>query len=81
MEPSHPLDDLFARPEVEVVGVAQDYLRPGPAYVIGAEATHNGVSADRHECGCLNLAVRQGQDAGASWSVSLLNPELEHQVR
>jgi hypothetical protein len=79
MEAPHALDDLLARPKVQVIGVRQNDLRAGASHVARAEAPYNGMRPDRHECGGLNVAVRQCEYAGASWSVGTLDPELEHQ--
>ncbi len=49
MQATHLLDHRFPGPEVQVVGVAQDYLGAGAAYIVGAETANDGVGAYRHE--------------------------------
>ena len=65
VEPAHGLDHRLARPEVQMVGVAQDDLGAGAADVSGAESSNHGMGAHRHECRGLHLPMRQGESAGA----------------
>jgi hypothetical protein len=49
METSHSFDNVLARAEVEMIRVAQDDLRSGPAYVVSAEPADNAMGAHGHE--------------------------------
>ena len=79
MEPAHGLDHVLAGAEVQVVGVAEDDLRAGALHVAGAQAAYDAVGADRHEGGGLDLAVGQGERAGAGEAFGGVEAELEHQ--
>jgi hypothetical protein len=80
VQATHLLDHRFSRPEVQVVGVAEDYLGPGAAYVVGTETPHDSMGAYRHEGGGLHLAVGKGERAGASQAIGALNLEFKHQI-
>ena len=80
VEPSHGAHDLFARPQMQVVGVAQNDLSAGTADVSRAEPSDHGVRAYRHERRGVHLAMRQGEGAGAGSSLRSLDVELKHQA-
>ena len=80
MQPTHLLDHLFAGPEMQVVGVAQNDLGAGAADIVGAETPHDGVGPHRHERRRLDLAVRQRERAGSGRASGALNPKFKHQV-
>ena len=65
VQAAHVADHRLAGPEVQMVGVAEDDLRAGAAHVGGAQAADDAVGADRHERGGLDLAVGEGERAGA----------------
>jgi hypothetical protein len=78
VQTAHAADQRLTRAEVEMVAVAEDDLRAGPADVGGAQASHDAVGADRHEGRGLDLAVGQGQGAGPCGAGGALDRELEH---
>ena len=66
VQPAQRGDDLFAGPQREMVGVAQDHLRPGGAELFDLQPLDAGLGADGHEGGQLHVAVRRGEDATAA---------------
>ena len=59
VEAPEPLDPLVAGPQVEVVRVGQDDLRPDLVEVVRMERLHRRVRADRHEHRRLHAPVGQ----------------------
>ena len=62
VQPAQGGDDLFAGPQREMIGVAQDHLRPGGAELFDLQPLDAGLGADRHEGRHLHLAVRRRED-------------------
>src|SRR5690349_14276423 len=63
-----------------MIGVAQDDLGPGSPDLAGTESSYHRVGSYRHEGSRPHLAMGQGEPAGASRSVGLLQVELKHQI-
>ena len=80
MQSTHLPNDVLARTEVQVVGIAEDDLRPGTTHVVCAQTTNHRVSAYRHKCRCFDLAMGQRQHSGARGSLRTLQLEREHQI-
>ena len=70
-------DDVRARAEVQVVGVAEDDLRAELPQLARLHRLDGRLGADRHEAGRLDHAVRRHQTSGAGGSVARLHGELE----
>ena len=66
VQPAQRGDRLFAGPQREMIGVAQDHLRPGGAELFDLQALDAGLGADRHEGRHLHVAVRRREDRPAS---------------
>ena len=49
MDPAELLDDVLARPEVQVVRVAEDDVGAECPNLVGVERLHRSLRADRHE--------------------------------
>ena len=62
-------DRRLARPEVEVVGVAEEDRRPELAQALRVEPLDGRLGAHRHEGGRRHVAVRGAQNAGARLAV------------
>ena len=58
-------DQLMARPEIEMVGVAEDHLEAQPGEVVGGEPFDRGLGPHRHERRGLDHAVRGRELADA----------------
>ncbi len=71
VQAAKPLDPLVARPQVEVVRVGQDDLRPDLLEVVGVERLHRRVRPHRHERGRVDAPVGQVEspDAGSGGAV------------
>ena len=55
-------DHLFAGPQREMIGIAQDHLRPRGAELFDFQALHARLGSDRHEGRHLHRAVRREED-------------------
>ena len=49
-------DELFARPDMEVVGIPQNDLRAQATQFVRTHRLHSGLGPDRHEDRCLDRA-------------------------
>ncbi len=69
MQPAHFADQLVTRPEVKMVGIGQQDLRPDLFECRLGDALHRRGGAHRHECRGLDHSVRGGElsQAGAGW--------------
>ena len=56
-------DHVLARPQGEVVGVAEDHFCPGGAKLLDFQPLDRGLRADGHEGGQLHVAVRRRENA------------------
>ena len=71
MEAAAARDEIVARPEIEMVGVAQEYRGAGGVQILMRDAFHRALRPDRHERGRLDLAVGRRQDTAARASVGV----------
>ena len=72
-------DDFFARPQREMVGIAQDHFRPGGADLFDLQSLDAGLCGHGHEGRQLHVAVRRGENrtAGCTMGVGVQKLELE----
>ena len=75
MEPAELLDHVLARPQVQVVRVPEDHVRPELAHLVRVEALDGRLRPDRHERRRGDLAVGGADDAGARRAVRRLEAE------
>ena len=80
MQPAELLDHVLARPEVQVVGVAEHHLRADLLELERRHRLHGRLGADRHEGGRREVAVRGVDDAGTRGSVRGLEGEAGHRI-
>jgi hypothetical protein len=80
VEPAELLDHLLARPEVEVVGVAEDDVRTQLAHLVRMQALDRRLRPDRHERGSGDLAVRRAQHPRAGRAVLRDHGERAHRI-
>jgi len=76
----HFTPELLARPEVEVVGVAEDDRRSERAQLVGVDALDCSFCAHGHERGRGDVAVRGVKDAGARCAVGCGDRERTHRT-
>ncbi len=69
-------DALGARPQHQVIGVAEHDVGAGIAHLAPVHALHGAGCADRHEGRCAHHAVRRGQAAGAGRAVGRQQLEM-----
>jgi hypothetical protein len=62
-------DPLGARPQHQMIGVAEHDIGAGVARLAPMHAFHGTRGANRHESRCPHHAVRRGQSAGAGVAV------------
>ena len=70
-------DDLGARAEVQVIGVAEDDLRAELPQLARLDGLDRRLGADGHEAGRLDHPVGRHETSGASGSVARLDRERE----
>ena len=70
VQPAELGDQLVARPEVQVVRVAEHDLRPERAHLVGVQRLDGRLRSDGHEHRRAHLAVRGRQHAGAGGAVA-----------
>ena len=63
MQPAPARDQLVARPEIEVIGVAQNNGGPGLFEVTDRERFHDALRPHGHERGGVDIAMRRPDDA------------------
>jgi hypothetical protein len=71
MEAAATRDEIVARPEIEMVGVAQEYRSAGGVQVLMSDAFHRALRPDRHERGRVDLTVGRRQHTAAHASVGV----------
>jgi hypothetical protein len=77
-------DPLGARPQHQVIRIAEQDFRAGRAHLFGLQPFHRGLGADRHERRRLHPAVRCRELAAARSAVSPGQTEgegISHQPR
>ena len=75
VQPAEVADQLVARPEVQVVGVAEQDLRAEVAHLVRVQRLHGPLRPDGHEDGRLDLPVRRPQHPGPRRPVGRLHLE------
>ena len=75
VESAEVADEFVAGPQGEVVGVAEEDLRPGVLDHPRGQPLDRGLGADGHEDGRLDRPVRRGEQPGAGCPVAV--EELE----
>jgi hypothetical protein len=65
VEAAQSTDYVLARPDHQVIGIAQDHPRAGRPQLTNLQSLDCGLSPDRHEGGCLDDAMG-GRETGAS---------------
>ena len=78
MQPAEIANELVARPQMQMVRVAEDHLRADVVQVVRVERLHRRLGADRHERRRLDDAVRRREPSGARAADGLL--ELERKT-
>ena len=73
-------DQLGARPQVEMVGVAQDQAGAQLVQVARGQRLDGRLRADRGKNGCLELAVRGLEEAGTGRGVWVGSGDLEWNI-
>ncbi len=71
VEPTHFLDQLVARAEPEVVGVAEDDLRSQLDEFVGVQGFHGPLGADGHENRSFHRAMRELESALAGGAIGI----------
>ncbi len=59
-----PVDDLAARPQVEMIGIAEDDLGAASGQLFGRDGLHRSQRAHRHEYRCFHRPVGRLHHAG-----------------
>ena len=75
VQPAELADQLVARAEVQVVGVAEQDLRAEVAHLVRMQRLHRPLRPDRHEDRRPDLTVRRAQHPGAGRAVGRLHLE------
>jgi hypothetical protein len=81
MEAAERVHYILSGPEMEVIGVPQNDLRPGSADLVGVETPDGPVRSDRHEGRGVDHAVGEGEMSGAGEALGGLESELEHAAK
>jgi hypothetical protein len=76
VQAAHLPDEVGARPQHEMIGVAEDDLRPDLAQVVRRDGLDRGDGAHRHELRRVHLAVRQRELAPPGRAVGVGDLEL-----
>jgi hypothetical protein len=77
VQPAKPGDPLGARPQHQVIGVAQDDVGARALHLVDCQALDRPGRADRHEGRRANVAARGLQDAGTGRTVGGADQERE----
>src|SRR6187402_2219627 len=68
-------NQLVTRPQHQVIGVAQDDLRPDVLKMLCCQRFNNTLRADGHECRRLDHAVRGREDPSPSTTICMSQRE------
>ena len=68
---------LHPRSQVQMVGVAQDYLRPQVHYFVGSQRLDGGLGCHGHENGGVNGAVGRVEPAGPGAAIPVVKLECK----
>ena len=70
-------DEIVAWPQVQMIGIAQEYRRAGGVQILMRHTLHRPLRSNRHEGGRLHFAVRSGHDTAARVSVRVRQTKRE----
>ena len=71
MKPAATCDQLIARAQHQVIRIAEDDAGANLSKVLRSQGLNGALGADRHEHGCLDLAVCRPQDPAPRAAVSV----------
>lgn len=77
VQTAKPGDPLGGRAQHQVIGIAEDNVGAGVAYLVEIHGLDGADRADRHEGRCADFAARHGNFAEAGAGIGLLQGELE----
>ena len=77
MQPAHLPDGFDSRPQIKMIGIAEQNLDAQFFQHILRNALHRSQRSNRHENRRFNLSVRRDQFAGAGRAASGFNLQLE----
>src|SRR5687767_10693245 len=77
VEATHFLDEVVARPQMEMIGVGENHLRTHRAQLVRVECLHGSESAYRHERRRLDVAVRGVEHSAPCCATLGLDAETE----
>ena len=75
VEPARPLDQLDARPQRQVIRVAEQDVDAGSAHLVRVQRLDGRVRSHRHECRRAHDSVRRGERTGARGTIDRVNGE------
>ena len=81
MQPACRVDDLHARPDVQMVGVAQNDLRAHLLQFAGINGLHRRLSAHGHEHGRVNHTMLGAQPPETRFGTGISLEQLKHAER
>ena len=64
-------DDIGSRSQHQVKGITQNNFSTGIAYGFRRHGFDRAVGADRHECGCFDIATLKGQAAATGFTIGI----------
>ena len=77
VQPAQPVHPLRPRTQHQVIGVAQQDIRPGLAHRLGQHRLDGRRRAHRHEGGRADLAARRGNHPGTRGTICCFKLKLE----
>jgi hypothetical protein len=82
VQPPSPLDDLYARSQIEVIGISHDHGYAQSPEVIGGKRLNGSLATHRHEYWGRHYPVRGNQLTGASatFGTGLLQTEAHYAI-
>ena len=81
VQATHVAHELVARSQVQMIRVRQDHLGSGSLEVLRIQRLHRRQRAHRHECRCLDGAVRRDEQAATGRAFRVFERELKaHQM-
>jgi hypothetical protein len=63
MQPAQLANQLMSRPQIEMIGIAEQDLTTYIGQIARQHGLHRPLSSHRHEAGRLHLAMRRDQPA------------------
>src|SRR5438270_919837 len=80
MQPAHPPDDLHTRPQIQVISISKDDLRPNFLNDVLRDALHGPDGANRHKDGSVDHGMRSGQSPHPPPAANLVYLEVNGHV-